>query len=193
MKSTLIDQAKTALVVIDLQKGVVGRQTAPHAADGVVKNAAAIAAAFRKNGMPVFLVRVAFSPDGKDMLHPLVDTPWPTQTPPPDWTEIVPEMGPELGDFVITKHQWGAFYGTELELALRRRGITTIVLCGIATNIGVESTARFAFEYGFNQIFAQDAMAAMSAEEHALTVAKIFPRIGLVRTTNEILAGLLPD
>jgi nicotinamidase-related amidase len=193
MKTAFIDRAKTALVVIDLQKGVVGRQTAPYAADGVVKNAAAIADVFRKNRMPVFLVRVAFSPDIKDMLRPVVDAPWPTQTPLPDWTEIVPEMGPKPGDFVITKHQWGAFYGTELELALRRRGITTIVLCGIATNIGVESTARFAFEYGFNQVFVEDAMAAMSAEEHALTVAKIFPRIGLVRKTGEILEDLLPN
>jgi len=190
MKTAFIDRAKTALVVIDLQKGVVGRQTAPYTADSVVKNAAAIAAAFRKNGMPIFLVRVAFSADGKDMLRPLVDAPWPTQTPPPDWTEIVPEMGPKPGDFVITKHQWGAFYGTELDLQLRRHGITSIVLCGIATNIGVESTARFAFEYGFNQIFVEDAMAAMSAEEHALTVAKIFPRIGLIKKTGEILDEL---
>jgi nicotinamidase-related amidase len=114
MKNSFIDRVKTALVVIDLQKGVVGRQTAPHAADGVVKNAAAIAAAFRKNGMPVFLVRVAFSTDGKDVLRPVVDAPWPTQTPPPDWTEIVPEMGPQPGDFVITKHQWGAFTGPNL-------------------------------------------------------------------------------
>jgi nicotinamidase-related amidase len=190
MKTAFIDRAKTALVVIDLQKGVVGRQTAPYTADSVVKNAAAIAAAFRKNGMPIFLVRVAFSADGKDMLRPLVDAPWPTQTPPPDWTEIVQEMGPKPGDFVITKHQWGAFYGTELDLQLRRHGITSIVLCGIATNIGVESTARFAFEYGFNQIFVEDAMAAMSAEEHALTVAKIFPRIGLVKKTGEILDEL---
>jgi nicotinamidase-related amidase len=190
MKTAFIDRAKTALVVIDLQKGVVGRQTAPYTADSIVKNAAAIAAAFRKNGMPIFLVRVAFSADGKDMLRPLVDAPWPTQTPPPDWTEIVPEMGPKPGDFVITKHQWGAFYGTELDLQLRRHGITSIVLCGIATNIGVESTARFAFEYGFNQIFVEDAMAAMSAEEHALTVAKIFPRIGLVKKTSEILDEL---
>src|ERR1035438_9132275 len=134
MKTAFIDRAKTALVVIDLQKGVVGRNTTPYPADDVVKNAAAIAAAFRKNGMPVFLVRVAFSTDGKDMLRPLVDAPWPTQTPPPDWTEIVPEMGPKPGDFVITKHQWGAFYGTELELADRKRGITSIaraVECGI--------------------------------------------------------------
>lgn len=193
MKNTLIDRTMTALVVIDLQKGVVGRQTAPYAADSVVKNAAVLADAFRKIGSPVFLVRVAFSSDGRDVLRPLVDTPWPAQTPPPDWTEIVPAVGPKPGDFVITKHQWGAFYGTELELALRRRGITTIVLCGISTNIGVESTARFAFEYGFNQIFVEDAMAAMSTEEHALTVARIFPRIGLVRKTGDILEDLLTD
>ncbi len=192
MTTSFIDRARTALVVIDLQKGIVGRQTAPHAANDVVKNAAALADAFRKNGMPVFLVRVAFSADGKDMLRPVVDAPVPAPTPPPDWTQIVPEMGPKPGDFVITKHQWGAFYGTELELALRRRGMTTIVLCGISTNIGVESTARFAFEYGFNQIFAEDAMAALSAEEHAQTVARIFPRIGLVRKTAEILGDLLP-
>ncbi len=193
MKSTFIDKSKTALVVIDLQKGIVGRQTAPYESDIVVKNAAALADAFRKIGLPVFLVRVAFSLDGKDVLRPRVDTPWPTQTPPPDWADIVPEMGPKPGDFVITKHQWGAFYGTELDLEFRRRGIATLVLCGIATNIGVESTARFAFEYGFNQIFAEDAMSAMSAEEHTFTVAKIFPRIGLVRKTREILADLLPD
>ena len=140
--------------------------------------------------MPVFLVRVALSPDGRNALHPAADAPVQFQKPPPDWTEIVPEMGPAPGDIVITKRQWGAFYGTELELELRRRGMTTIVLCGISTNIGVESTARFAYEYGYNQVFAEDAMSAMSAEEHSQTVNKIFPRIGLVRTAGEILAGL---
>ena len=99
-------------------------------------------------------------------------------------------MGPEPGDFVITKHQWGAFYGTELDLQLRRRGITTIVLCGIATNIGVESTARFAFEYGYNQVFIEDAMASMSADEHSFTVAKTLPRMGVVRTTTELLDAM---
>jgi nicotinamidase-related amidase len=116
----------------------------------------------------------------------------PVQTPPPDWADIVPELGPKQGDFVITKHQWGAFYGTELDLEFRRRGITTMVLCGISTSIGVESTARFAYEYGYNQIFAEDAMSALSAEEHLFTVTKIFPRIGLVRKTRELVDDLLP-
>jgi nicotinamidase-related amidase len=131
--------------------------------------------------MPVFLVRVTPSPDGKDALRPVADAVMPAQTPPPDWAEIVPEMGPKPGDFLITKRQWGAFYGTELDLEFRRR---------IATNIGVESTARFAYEYGYHQIFAEDAMSAMSAEEHMFTIAKTFPRIGLVRKTEEILTGL---
>ena len=190
MNTLSIDKSKTALVVIDLQKGIAGRQVAPYASEIVIKNAAAIADAFRKDGMPVFLVRVTPSADGKDALHPVADAqPW-TQIPAPDWAEIVPEMGPKPGDFVITKHQWGAFYGTELDLEFRRRGITTMVLCGISTNIGVESTARFAYEYGYHQIFAEDAMAAMSAEEHAFTVTKTFPRLGLVRKTEEILASL---
>jgi nicotinamidase-related amidase len=192
MKTTSIDRSQTALVVVDLQKGVVGRKTFPHESDIVVKNTAAIADVFRTIGMPVFLVRVAFSLDGKDALRPIVDMPWPAQPPPPDWTDIVPELGPKQGDFVITKHQWGAFHGTELDLQLRRRGITTIVLCGIATNIGVESTARFAFEYGFNQIFVEDAMSALSVEEHAVTISKIFPRLGLVRTTKELLSQISP-
>ncbi len=193
MKNTFIDKSRTALVVIDLQKGIVGRQTAPHASDLVAKNAAALADAFRENGMPVFLVRVTPSPDGKDALHPVADAPMQFQNPPPGWADIVPEMGPKPGDFLITKHQWGAFYGTELDLEFRRRGIATMVLCGISTNIGVESTARFAYEYGYNQVFAEDAMAAMSAEEHAHTVTKVFPRIGLVRKTGDILADLLHD
>jgi nicotinamidase-related amidase len=185
-----VDRSKTALVVSDLQKGIVARQTAPRASRVVVENAAALATAFRKNKMPVFLVRVTSSPDGKDALRPVADVAWPAQTFPPDWAQIVPELGPQEGDFVITKRQWGAFYGTELDLECRRRGVTTIVLCGIATNISVESTARFAYEYGYNQIFVEDAMSAMSVEEHAFTITTTLPRLGLVRATEDILASL---
>jgi nicotinamidase-related amidase len=187
-----IDISSTALVVIDLQKGVAGRPVEPHAAATVVANAASLAKAFRKNGMPVCLVRVAPSPDGKDRLNPITDSgnPWATMKIPPDWSEIVPELGPEAGDIVITKKQWGAFYGTELELQLRRRKIDSIVLCGISTCMGVESTARFAYEYGFQQIFAEDAMAAQSAEQHQHTVKFIFPRMGRVSSSAEILVDL---
>jgi nicotinamidase-related amidase len=189
---TIIDKNTTALVVIDLQKGIVGMEGQPYQAANVVKNAASMAETFRKNNMPVFLVRVATSADGKDRLNPTVDgeNPWGNRQLPPDWAEIVPEMGPKEGDFVITKKQWGAFYGTELDLQLRRRGITTIVLCGIATNIGVESTARFAFEYGFQQIFVEDAMTTRSAAEHEMSVKSTFVRLGRIRKTQDILSVL---
>ena len=190
MDKISIDTSKTALVIIDLQKGIASRETAPYTSDLVIKNASMLADAFRKKNMPVFLVRVKSSADGKDMLSPIADQSMAYSPPPPDWADIVPQLGPDPKDFIITKHQWGAFHGTELELQFRRRGITTMVLSGISTNIGVESTARFAFEYGFNQIFAEDAMAALSAEEHAFTITKTFPRIGLVRSTQQIIDAL---
>lgn len=185
-----IDKTKTAIVVIDLQKGIVAMDTQPHGAKTVIENTSELLKAFRKNDMPVFLVRVAFSADGKDRLNPQADITWSgSNKMPEDWSEIVPELSPKDA-IIITKHQWGAFHGTELDMQLKRRKIDTIILCGISTDIGVESTARFAYEYGYEQIFAEDAMAAMSKEEHEHTVSKILPRIGLVRSTKEILEAL---
>lgn len=192
-KNLKIDKNKTALVVIDLQKGIAGMPAEPYETKTVVSNAAKLAAAFRKNQMPVFLVRVASSSDGKDRLVTATDAPNRinfTGGMPSDRSEIVPELGPEQSDFVITKRQWGAFYGTEMDLQLRRRGIDTIVLCGISTNIGVESTARFAYEYGYQQIFAEDATSARTKEEHDYVFKNIFPRIGKIRNTGEILEEL---
>ena len=186
----LFDVSSTALVAIDLQKGIVGIATEPHPASAVVGNAAKLARAFRSKQMPVFLVHVVRSADGKDGLQPVADVPPMSFPRTADWSDIVPELGPEQTDIIITKRQWGAFYGTDLDLQLRRRNIETIVLCGISTNAGVESTARFAFEYGYQQIFVEDACAARSGEEHDHAMKKIFPRIGRVRSTEEILRDM---
>lgn len=187
----MIDKSSTALVVIDLQKGIITFPALPHAADAVIKNAAQLVGGFRKNQMPVFLVHVTPSADGKDGLQPLTDGKYPSGGPrPADWAEFVPELRPTPSDFVITKRQWGAFHGTELDLQLRRRKIQTIVLCGISTNLGVESTARFAYEYGYQQIFVEDACSARSREEHEHTMKTILPRIGRIRSTDEILSEL---
>jgi len=185
-----LNPTKTALVVIDLQKGIVGMPTAPHAAETVVSNAAKLAERFRETGGFVVLVHVGPSADGKDALHPITDTPMTRSNPPEGWDQIVPELGPQDGDHVLRKHQWGAFYGTDLDLQLRRRGITTIVLCGIATHIGVESTARAAYEHGYQQIFVEDATADMSAEAHAFTLENVMSRIGRIRSTEQVLKGL---
>ena len=183
------DPAKTALVVIDLQKGIVGMPTEPRSSGEVIRNAGSLATALRAKGAFIVLVRVSGSPDGKDRLHPACDAPMTLGGKlPADWAELVAKMAPQPGDHVITKRQWGAFYGTDLDLQLRRRGITTIVLCGIATCYGVESTARDAYERGYEQIFAEDAMASRSAAEHEHTIRHILPRIGRILSTAEILA-----
>ena len=182
-----INIQKTAIVVIDLQKGITAIPTEPHPADIVIKNSVRLIKASRDKGMPVFLVHVTPSPDFKDALKPSSEISFNMSKFDPSWSEYIPELNIQPTDFLITKRQWGAFYGTGLDLQLRRRKIDTIILCGIATNIGVESTARFAYELGFNQIFAIDAMAARSKEEHNYPIKYIFPRIGLIRNTEEIL------
>ena len=186
-----ITPSATALVVIDLQRGITAMGSAPHQPPDVIARVARIAAAVRTAGGTVVLVHVMRAADGKDGLRPITDGPAPTARPvPPDWAEFVPEMTPQPGDVVITKRQWGAFYGTDLDLQLRRRGIDTMILCGISTTIGVESTARDAFERGYQQIFVEDAMAAHAAEDHRHTVESVFPRMGRVRSTEQVLAAL---
>lgn len=192
MPNLELDPQHTALVLIDLQQGVVGRSWAPHSSASVIQNAVQLADKFRASQATVVLVNVAFHRDGRDRLEVPVDAPmqFNLSALPPNWMELVPEIGPRPGDLCITKRQWGAFYGTDLELQLRRRGVCTIVLGGIATNFGVESTARDAYERGYHQVFVEDAMSSFTAEAHEFPVKNIFPRIGNVRSTKEILAGL---
>ncbi|MEI9896902.1 MAG: hydrolase [Chthoniobacter sp.] len=182
-----LDPHTTALVLIDLQKGIVGRQLAPHPADQVLKNARELIERFRGAGAPIVLVNVAWSPDFKDGLRPPVDKPM--VLPPGGFPENFSELADGLaqpGDILITKRQWGAFYGTELDLQLRRRGIRTIVLAGISTNIGVESTARQAWEHGYAIVLAEDATSSTSAEMHAFSITQILPLIARVTTAAEI-------
>ncbi|MCX5416405.1 isochorismatase family protein [Streptomyces sp. NBC_00059] len=179
MTATVLDP-RTALVVVDLQKGIVALPTA-HPADGVVARSATLADAFRAKGLPVFLVRVTGGAPGRN------ESRVPPREPAADWAEIVPELGPLDGDTVITKQQWGAFHGTALDLELRRRGITQVVVTGIATSIGVESTARAAHEHGYHVTVATDAVTDMDAEAHRNSVERIFPRLGETDTTDAIV------
>jgi nicotinamidase-related amidase len=92
----------------------------------------------------------------------------------------------QASDILVTKHQWGAFYGTDLDVQLRRRGIRTVVIGGIATNMGVESTARQAHEHGYDVVIVEDATAGLSAEMHAFAITTIFPMLARVVTAGEI-------
>lgn len=188
MPNLEMDPATTALIVVDLQKAIVARETAPHAAADVVQRSAALAAALRQRGGTVVYVHALVG----EMRSPIADKPRPrpTSPPPPEAWEIVPEAGFQSGDVLVAKRQWGAFYGTDLDLQLRRRGIRTLIMAGIASNFGVESTARDAAERGYELIFVEDAMSSLSAELHQFPVQNIFPVIGRVRSTEEVIAAL---
>jgi nicotinamidase-related amidase len=184
-----LDARTTALVLIDLQRGILGMSVAPHAGPHVLGQAARLARAFRTAEAPVVLVRVSYSAAGAEVLKQPRDAAFAAARE-PGWDELAAELGRTEQDILITKHQWGAFYGTSLDLQLRRRGVKTIVLGGIATNFGVESTGRDAFERGYALVFVEDAMAGVSAEAHAFACQTIFPRLGRVRSTQAVLDGL---
>lgn len=186
-----LDARTTALVLIDLQRGIVTRDTKPHAASDVVARGAKLAKRFREAGAVVVLVHVGYAADDSDRLKPMADAPPAVSGPlPPDWSELVPELEQSPGDIVVLKRQWGAFYGTQLDLQLRRRNVRSIVIGGITTNFGVESTARDAWERNYQLVFAEDAMSSMDATWHRFSIENIFPRLGIVRSTDEILGEL---
>ena len=170
----------TALVIIDLQKGIVSYPTA-HPIDDVVKHAGALAAAFRRHHLPVVLVNVAGGAPGR------TEQPQGAAGRPADWIDLIPELNRQPGDHVVTKRTWGAFTNTNLYVHLQRLGVTQIVLAGVATSIGVESTARHAHELGFHVALAVDAMTDLHLDAHNHSVTRIFPRLGENGTTHEIL------
>ena len=180
----------TALVLIDLQEGILPFGQAPHAASDVVSRAARLAEKFRALEAPVVLVRVGWSADFAEALKQPVDAAHAGGALPENWWTYPQALKVQDSDLAVTKRQWGAFYGTDLELQLRRRGIDTIVLGGIATNIGVESTARNAWELGFNLVIAEDICSTATTEQHQASVNWIFPRIARVRQSEEVIAAL---
>ena len=187
----LFDARSTALILIDLQNGIVALPLAPYGGHIVAQRGAELAAAFRAAGSMVVYVRV----DLGDMRPAVVDRPMHDSTaapPPPAASDLVADAGLRSDDVLITKRQWGAFAGTELDVMLRRRGIRTLVLGGIATNLGVESTARAAADLGYGVILVEDAMTSISAEAHRFALETLFPLMGRVRRAEDILATLAP-
>lgn len=182
MPLTTLDP-KTALIIVDLQKGIVSYPVV-HPIGPVIANSAALADAFRAAGLPVVLVNVTGGAPGRtEQSRRLGDLP-------ADWAEIVPELNRQPSDILVTKRTWGAFVHTDLEAQLRALGVTQVVLTGVATSIGVESTARQAYELGFNVTFAIDAVTDLSADAHMNSVTRIFPRMGETGQTADVLALL---
>jgi nicotinamidase-related amidase len=179
MTITTLDP-KTALVVIDLQKGIVALPTA-HPVNEVVAHAVELLDAFRSHGLPVVLVNVAGGAPGRsEQARNLAGLP-------ADWADLVSELKQQPEDHIVTKRTWGAFTNTGLDEHFKKLGVTQVVIAGVATSIGVESTARYAYELGFNVTLAIDAMTDMNADAHANSIARIFPRLGETGTTREII------
>jgi nicotinamidase-related amidase len=188
MAELQLDPKKTALVLIDLQNATVGMNPVPHTAAQVVENSRKVAEAFRVHGAPVVYVRVDLNDFMKipvDQPLNLGDNPLPAAA-----SEITPSAGFQHGDILVTKRHWGAFAGTDLEQQLKSRGIDTVVLTGISTNIGVESTARQGTGLGFAFVLVEDACSSQNAEHHRFAFENIFPRFTRVRSTDEVLTSL---
>ena len=189
MDDLKIDLASTALVLIDLQNGNMARELAPYSSQQVLGNCVLLAQEMRSRGAMVVFVRVLLNelqPGPADAPLRAADAP----PPPPEASQFAPDAGVEATDIVVTKRQWGAFYGTELDQLLRRRHIRTLILGGIVTNIGVESTARAAHDLGYALVFAEDAMSGITAEAHAFACKNTFRMMGKVRTTAELIDAL---
>jgi nicotinamidase-related amidase len=182
MAVTTLDP-QTALVVVDLQQGVVALPTV-HPIAEVVKNAVALADAFRRHRLPVVLVNVVAGAPGR------TEQAVPGGPRPDGWSELIPELRPQPEDLTVTKRTWGAFSHTALDETLKGRGVTQLVIVGVATSIGVESTARQAYELGYNVTLATDAMTDRNPDAHTNSLTRIFPRLGETGTTGEILALL---
>lgn len=183
MALTALDP-NTALIIVDLQKGIVGLPLI-HPIDGVIERARALADAFRERGLPVVLVNVAGGAPGR------TEQPRPPGDRQDGWTDLIPEVNQQAADIVVTKRSWGAFATTDLEAQLKARGVTQVVIAGVATGTGVEATARQAYEAGFNVTLALDAMTDMRPAAHDYSIKNIFPRLGETGISQEIIE-LLP-
>jgi len=183
MPLTLLDP-NTALIVIDLQKGIVSGNFIHPIAD-IVGRTRALLDVFRAKNLPVVLVNVAGRAPGRTEQGPRA-----SQTFAEGWADLLPQLDRQPGDLVVTKLSWGAFATTDLEAQLKTRGVTQVVVAGVATSVGVEATARQAYEQGFNVTLALDAMTDLREEAHGYSVGNVFPRLGETGPTQEIIALL---
>jgi nicotinamidase-related amidase len=184
-----IDPGKTALVLIDLQAGILANALAPYDSETVVENGLTLARALKAAGGTVVAVNVSFGPGRINGPQGLIDAPTSTDPVPANYAEIQPELL-ALSDIVITKRQWGALHGTELDTLLRRRGMDTVIVGGVATNFGVESTVREGWSHGYSMIVAEDACTTFSPAMQDFPMKLVFPRIARVRTVAEIVGAL---
>lgn len=185
MEKTL-NLKKTALLIIDLQKGILEMPTQPHSTQEILKNAHKLVSTFRQQDAFIAFIRVQFH-DGKDKLHPNAMKELPGKDAAPEFSQFAELLDLTDSDYIVNKRGFSGFFGTDLDLQLRRRGIENLVLCGISTHAAVDSTARDAYQYAYNQFFITDAMGAATRELHNFPIDNIFPLMGQTLSTEEFL------
>jgi nicotinamidase-related amidase len=175
----------TAVVAVDLQIVTTSLPVAGDIVD-VVGNAARLVSAFRARGLPVVIARNDLNDP------PLGRTSYPRRREfvAEESLAVIREMRPAPGDIVVTRGAWSAFAGTNLDRLLRDRQVTEVVIAGLATNFGVESTARAAYDLGYHVVVASDAVTGPMEDAHHNTLSRILPALGQVASTDEILALL---
>jgi len=183
MPLTTLDP-NTALIVIDLQKGIVSGNFV-HPIGGIIDRTRALIEVFRAKDLPVVLVNVAGRPAGRTEQGPRSN-----MTFPDGWTDLLPQMDLQPSDIIVTKRSWGAFATTDIESRLKARSVTQVVVTGVVTSVGVEATARQAYEQGFNVTLALDAMTDIREEAHEYSIRNVFPRLGETGPTQEIISLL---
>ena len=183
MPLTILDP-NTALIVIDLQKGIVNGNFIHHIGE-IVDRTRALIDVFHAKNLPVALVNVAGRAPGRTEQGPRS-----SQTFAGGWTDLVPQLARQPSDIVVTKRSWGAFATTDIECQLKARGVTQVVVTGVVTSGGVEANARQAYEQGFNVTLALDAMTDIREEAHEYSIRNVFPRLGETGSTKEIIALL---
>ncbi|MCF3639288.1 isochorismatase family protein [Rhizobium sp. TRM95111] len=186
----VLERDRAALLVHDMQRYFVR----PFAADvspmaEVVANIASLAHACRATGVPVFYTAQTVNQDRRD--RGLQADLWgPGMRDPEEHQPILPEIGPEADDIVLTKHRYSAFQRSNLERLMRVRGRDQLVICGIYAHIGCLLTAADAFMRDIEPFFVADAVADFSREKHEMALCYIASVCGVPCTTAAVEAAL---
>lgn len=201
-----LGKERTGLVLFDVLHGYLHpadpEKAANVAASGMPANIARLYAGARAAGLLAFYARADHAPDHSDLVPRLSDTdmdlrPWPDPAEPfsnfvtkdSKDAELAAEVAPPPGEgIMVFKHRWSAFYQTSLELMLRARGLDTIVLAGLSTDVGIASTAFTARDADFSVVVVRDACYSSRGPNHDFFMERVFPRMARVMTTDAALA-----
>jgi nicotinamidase-related amidase len=192
---------KTAVLFFDTLSGGLHPQNEEAAralaASGFIERLQQVEQSCRKAGIAVFYTLPEHRQDGRDWGNDAVIGNPPhrnkfrgTNYKGSAHAVIIPEIEPQPGDYVITKHRWNAFFQTSLELSLRTAGIDTIILAGTVTNIGIASTAYGARDHDFSLIILRDGCRAGDPTVNDFFMDKIFPGLARVVNTAELVEHL---